>query len=99
MFFYIKNQDDIEGHIELNQKAKGPFLKKYRLKSSERSKVIHELRYMNINHMQLFPTIEGACRKVTNDVALIFPMGKTKSAIKQQALIKALTDLSGKKKE
>ncbi len=80
--FMYTNQDDIEAHIELNQKGRrSPFLRKYRFHSKERLAALRELRLMNITAIQLFPSLESVCKKVAMDIALLFPVGKTRSEI------------------
>jgi len=80
--FMYTNLDDIEGHIELNQRgAAEPYMKKYRINCYERQVALRELRLMNITRMQLFPSVESVCRKLATDVSLFFPMGKTRSQI------------------
>jgi hypothetical protein len=79
------NQDDIEGHIEANDKnPEEPYIKKYRIHCRERQIALRELRLMNVTRMQLFPSLESVCRKVATDVSLMFPMGKTRSEVSKE---------------
>lgn len=97
--YMYTNQVDIEGHIESHVRNNVDFIKKYRIKSSEQTNVLRELNYMNINRMLLFPSLEGACKKLAIDVSLIFPMGKSKSEIRNQKFINAISGLSSDQQE
>lgn len=90
--FMYTNLDDIEGHVEANQKDKpNCFLRKYRIHCGEQAAALRQLRLMNITRMQLFPSVESVCRKVATDVSLIFPMGKTRSQITSAQILQLLS--------
>ena len=70
-----------------------PNLSKYKLSCKERTQFMKELRAMNITAMQLFPSIESVCKKVTNDIALLTPMGETKTESNKKILADLLLEL------
>jgi len=85
--YLYTNLEDIEAHIEIqNSDETAPFLKKYRLAIKERPKIINELALMNITPIQLFPSIESVCKKISTDISLLLPMGKTATQIASDTL-------------
>lgn len=81
--FIFTNQNNVEGHIQHNEKTPGQFLQKYEISVKERSKVFNELNAMNITAMQLAPSIESVCKKAFEEVCIGFEMGLSPNEFKK----------------
>ncbi len=59
------NVDDIEGHIQVNGRAKGQtYLYCFTFLADIRKEVMRELDLMGINEMTMFPDLDGLCREM-----------------------------------
>ncbi|MBS1191264.1 MAG: hypothetical protein H6R10_3056 [Rhodocyclaceae bacterium] len=60
----ITNIDDIESYLISRSKPENPYLWAIDIPANERSKAIHELRYMGITAGSLFPGLDGSCEEL-----------------------------------
>lgn len=81
--FIFTNQENIERHIQHNEKHPGQFLQKYEISVKERTKVIKELNAMNITAMQLAPSMESVCKKAYEEVCAGFEVGLSQIEFKK----------------
>ncbi|GAW66177.1 FRG domain-containing protein [Geoanaerobacter pelophilus] len=82
--FTISNIDDIENHLyQMSVYVKKDFLYTALLSVKEKPLVLRELNLMGINHMSLFPSIDGICEALKNQFFSAASVGPTLNEILQ----------------
>jgi hypothetical protein len=74
--FTWSNLPDVETHIRLNEAREQRFLTKYNLPTSERPRVMSELKLMGITAVNLMPSVESVCKKALEDLIGLAPIEK-----------------------